>query len=93
MSVGDAIDIAVGNPVSDTIGNILEALDGRLLPVRINVELDEQEQIAGQNTTSKQGSRLSASAVSGNWGVPVLDGEARVRCKSRISDLRGRSAD
>ena len=66
MSVGDAVNITVGNPVSDTTGNILEALDGRLLPVRINVELDEQEQIAGQNATSKQGSCLGASAVSGN---------------------------
>jgi len=35
--------MSIGNAVSDTISSILEALDGRLLLVRINVELDEQE--------------------------------------------------
>jgi len=53
MSIGDPITVAVGNTVCDTVDCILEALDGRLLLVRINVELDEQEQVAGQNTASK----------------------------------------
>jgi len=61
MSVGDAI--TVSNAVGDTVGRTLKALDGRLLLVRINVELDKQEQVAGQNTTSEQGSSLSPSAV------------------------------
>ena len=45
--------MSIGDTVGDAIGNILGALDGRLLLVRIDVELDEQEQVTGQNTTSK----------------------------------------
>ena len=78
MPVDDAVTVGGGNTIDDTVGSILEALDGRLLLVRINVELDEQEQVAGQNTTSKQGSRLSASAVSNIWPIQVTSGEARV---------------
>ena len=77
MSIGDAVS------VSNTVGRILEALDGRLLLVRINVELDEQEQVTGQNTTSEQGSSLSSSAVTNVRQVPVLEGEARVGYKSQ----------
>jgi len=43
MSVGDTIPIGGGNTVSDAVGNTLEALDGGLLLVCVNVELDEQE--------------------------------------------------
>lgn len=63
MSVGERATVDVGNTISDTVGSVLEAFYSRLL-VCINVELDKQEQVAGQDTTSKQGSSLGASAVS-----------------------------
>jgi len=43
MSVGDPITVGCRKTVSDTVGSTLEALDGRLLLVGINVELDEQQ--------------------------------------------------
>jgi len=96
MSVGDVVAVGNGNTVSDTVRSILEALDGRLLLVRINVELDEQEEVAGQNTTSKQGSRLSAGAVPNIRPIPVASGEARVGAEvdreeidDELSDLHG----
>lgn len=39
VSVGDAV--TVGDAISNTVGRTLEALDGRLLLVRVNVEFDE----------------------------------------------------
>ena len=81
MSVGGPI--SVSNTVSDAVGSALEALDSRLLLVRIDVELDEQKQVAGQDTASKQGSSLSPSAVSrGRQEAPILGGETRVGYKS-----------
>ena len=82
MSVGDAVTVGCRKTVSDTAGSTLEALDGRLLLVGVNVELDEQEQVTGQNAASKQGSRLSASAVPNVRQVPVSSGEPGVGCKS-----------
>lgn len=82
MSVGDAVTVSTDDTISDAVSSSLEALDGRLLPVRINVELDEQEQVAGQNATSEQGSSLSASTVSKSWQVPMLEREPRVGYKS-----------
>lgn len=82
MSVGDAIAVSLGNTVSNAVGTVLEALNCRLLLVGINVELDEQEQIAGQNTTSKQGGCLSASAVSHVRPAHALSGVSRVGYKS-----------
>lgn len=87
MSVGNAVTVGGGDTVSDTVGSTLKALDGGLLVVCINIELDEQEQVAGQNTTSKQGSRLSASAVSNVRRVPVTSGEARVGYKNHRKRL------
>jgi len=81
VSVGDAV--TVGDTIGDTVGRTLEALDGRLLLVRVNVELDEQEQVTGQNTTSEQGSSLSPSAVTHVRQLPVLEGEARIGYKSQ----------
>ena len=78
MSVGDAVAIGCRKTVSNTVGSTLEALDGRLLLVGINVELDEQEQVTGQNTASKQGSGLSASAVPNVRQVQVSSGEPGV---------------
>jgi len=72
------MSVGLGKTVSYTVGNTLEALDSRLLLVGINVELDEQEQVTGQNTASKQGSRLGASTISDVRRVPVPSGEARV---------------
>ena len=80
MSVGDAV--SVGNTVGDTIGSFLKASNGGLPFVRINVKLDEQEQVTGQNSTSKCGSSLSPSTVSEVRQIPVADGEARVGCES-----------
>ena len=74
MPVSDAVAVGCRKTISDTVGRALEALDGRLLLVGINVELDEQEQITGQNTTSKQGSSLCSSAVSHVRRVPVSSG-------------------
>jgi len=71
MSVGDTVTVSIGKPVGDTVGSILEVLDGRLLLVGIDVELDEQEQVAGQNTASNKGGRLGASTVSEGWRAPV----------------------
>jgi len=79
MSVGDPI--SVSNTVSNTVGGALETLDGRLLLVCINVELDEQEQVAGQDTASEQGRSLSPSAVSRGRQVPILGGETSVGTK------------
>jgi len=78
MSVGNAITVRRRKTVSDAVGSTLEALDGRLLLVGINVELDEQEQVTGQDAASKQGSRLSASAVPNVRHVPVSSGEPGV---------------
>jgi len=50
------VSIGLGETVGNTVGRILEALDGRLLLISIDVELDEQQQVAGENTASKQGS-------------------------------------
>jgi len=82
MSVGDPVPVGRRKTIGNTVGSILEALDGRLLLVGINVELDEQEQVTGQNTASKQGSSLSASAVPNVRQVPVSSGEPRVGYKS-----------
>jgi len=78
-SVGDAI--GASDAVSDTIGRTLETLDRRLLLVRINVELDKQEQVAGQDTASEQGSSLSPSAVPKGRRAPIVGGETRVGAK------------
>ena len=82
MSIGDAVTVGCRKPISNTVGSTLEALDCRLLLVGINVELDEQEQVTGQNAASKQGSSLSASAVSDVRQVPVSSGEPGVGYKS-----------
>lgn len=66
MPVSEGATVNVGDTVSDTVGSVLKAFYGRL-PVRINVELDEQEQVTGQDSTSKQGGSLGASAVSDVW--------------------------
>jgi hypothetical protein len=81
MSVGDTV--SVSDTISDTVGGILEALAGRLLLVRIDVELDEQEQVTGQNTTSEQGGSLGPSTVTDVRQAPVLEGEPRVGYKSQ----------
>jgi hypothetical protein len=81
MAIGEGATIGIGNTVSDTVGSVLEAFYGRLL-VRINVELDEQEQVTGQDTASHQGSSLGAGAVSHVWQVPRRGRVARVGCKS-----------
>lgn len=80
MSVGDAV--SVSNTVGDTAGSILEAFDSRLLLVRINVELDEQEQVAGQDSTSEQGSSLSPSAVPAAFLLPEPKRKTRPSCES-----------
>ena len=77
-SVGNAI--GASDAVGDTVGSALEALDRRLLLVRINVELDKQEQVAGQDTASEQGSSLSPSAVPKGRRAPIVGGETRVGC-------------
>jgi len=82
MSVGDAVTVGSRKTFSDTVGSTLEALDGRLLLVGINVELDEQEQVTGQNAASKQGSTLGASAVPNVRQVPVSSSEPGVGYKS-----------
>ena len=74
MSVGGRI--TVGN----TIGSLLDGFDSWFL-VCINVEFDEQEQIARQDTASKQGSCLCACAVPDVWQFPKLVREAGVGCK------------
>jgi len=96
MSVGDAVTVGSRKTISDTVGSTLEALDGRLLLVGINVELDEQEQVAGQNAASKQGSTLSASAVPDVRPVPVSGSEPGVGAKvyreeidNELGDLHG----
>jgi hypothetical protein len=81
VSVSESVTVGVGNTVSDAIRRFLQLSDGRL-PVRINVELDEQEQVACQNTASQQGSCLSASAVSQVRRLPVGRRISRVGCKS-----------
>jgi len=78
MSISDPVTVGCRKTVSNTVGSTLEALDGRLLLVGINVELDEQEQVTGQNATPKQGSGLSASAVPNVRHVPVASGEPGV---------------
>lgn len=88
MSVGDAIAGGLGDAVNNTVCRTLEALDGWLLLVGINIELDEQEQVAGQDTTSKQGGRLGASAVSNVRPVQALCGIAGVGCKSPSGTLK-----
>jgi hypothetical protein len=79
VSVGDPVSLS--NTASDTVGSTLETLDGRLRLVRVDVELDEQKQVAGQDTASEQGSSLSPSAVSNNRQVPILGGETGVGYK------------
>jgi len=71
----------VSDTVSDTVGSALKTLDRRLLLVRIDVELDKQEQVAGQDTASEQGSSLSPSAVPEGRRVPIVSGETRVGTK------------
>jgi len=80
MSVGDSI--RVGNTVGNTIGSFLKVSNGRLCFVGVNVELDEQEQVTGQDSTSKQGSGLSPSTVSEVRQLPGTNGEPRVGYKS-----------
>lgn len=82
MSIGDTVAISLDKTVSNAVGSVLEDLDGWLLLVGIDVELDKQEQVTGQNTASKQGSRFGASAVSKARQVPAPGGETRVGCKS-----------
>ena len=79
VSVGDPVTVWLGDTVSDTVGSTLETLNRWLLLVGVNVELDEQEQVTGQDTASKQGGRLSASAVPN-----VRPGQAP-RSETRIS--------
>jgi len=93
MPVGDAVTIGSRKTISDTVGSILEALDGRLLLVGINVELDEQEQVAGQNAASKQGSSLSASAISHVRQVPVSSGEPGVGAEVYREEINNELGD
>jgi len=95
MAIGEGATIGIGNTVSDTIGSVLEAFYGRLL-VRINIELDEQEQVAGQDTASHQGSSLGAGAVSHVRQVPRRRRVARVcaevdreEINHKLGDLHG----
>lgn len=81
MSVGEGATVCVGNTIGDAGSSVLETFYG-WLPVGINVELDEQEQVAGQDTTSKEGSSLGASAISDVRHVPGRRSIARVGCKS-----------
>jgi hypothetical protein len=55
MPVSGRVTIAVRNTVRDAVRSLLLGFDSRLL-VGIHVELDEQEQVAGQNGTPEQGS-------------------------------------
>lgn len=80
MPVGEGATVGIGNTISDTVGSGLEGFYGRF-PVRINVELDEQEQIAGQDTASEQGSGLGAGTISPVWRAPRRERVARVGCK------------
>jgi len=94
MSVGNAVTVCLHKSVSNTVGGSLEALDGRLLLVGIDVELDEQEQVTGQNATTKQGGRLSASAVSNvRQVIPVSSGEARVGAKVNCKEINHELGD
>jgi len=93
MSISEAVTVGLGNAISNTVGSILEALDSWLLLVCINVELDEQEQVAGQNTTAKQGRRLSASTISNVRRAPVVSGETRVCAKVYREEVNNKLSD
>lgn len=55
MPVGEGVTVDVDNTVGNTGRGLLQGFDGRLL-VCINVELDEQEEVTGQDAASEQGS-------------------------------------
>jgi len=93
MSVGDAVTVGLGDTISNTVGSTLEALDDRLLLVRINVELDKQDQVAAQNPTAEQSSRLGPRTVSHVRRLPIVGGETRVCSKVYREEVNNELSD
>jgi len=92
VSVGDAVAVGLDNAINNAVSSTLKALDSWLLLVRVDVKLDEQEQITAQNTATKQGSRLSPSTVPNVRQVPLASSEARIGAKvycEKINDELG----
>lgn len=55
--------IPAGDSVTITVGDTIDCLSSDGLFVRLDVELDEESQVTGDNTTSQESSRLGSRAV------------------------------